>query len=171
MNQDHIITSRKYEAGRKKSLPDILIDIARFGDKLLESLKDAVSFFFLLDKTDIKKEEKAASRIIGVLRDLKKEYTEIFRLLVRYITGLLKYKGVEIETISDYIDNRGESMLAQSIDELKEQGRVEGRDQGIERGIEQERRETTRKMLAEGLDIKMISHITGFSLSEIEKLK
>ena len=29
----------------------ILIDIARFGDKLLESLKNAVSFFFLMDKT------------------------------------------------------------------------------------------------------------------------
>jgi predicted transposase/invertase (TIGR01784 family) len=79
----------------KKYIPDfkyILIDIARFGDNLLESLKDAVSFFFLLDKTDIRKKDKAASRIIGILRKLQGEDPEIFKLLGRYITGLLKYK-------------------------------------------------------------------------------
>jgi len=70
---------------------------------------------------------------------------------------------VEIDTINDYIDDRGESMLAQSIDELKEEG--------LKQGIEQERLETTKKMLAEGLDIKMISHISGLSIAEIEKLK
>jgi predicted transposase/invertase (TIGR01784 family) len=74
----------------------ILIDIARYRDKLLESLKDAVSFFFLLDKTDIRKKDKAASRIIGILRDLQGEDPEIFKLLGRYITGLLKYKGVRL---------------------------------------------------------------------------
>ena len=42
---------------------------------------------------------------------------------------------------------------------------------GLKQGIEQERLETTKKMLAEGLDIKMISHISGLSISEIEKLK
>ena len=35
----------------------------------------------------------------------------------------------------------------------------------------QEKLETTRKMLAEGLDMKMISHISGLSITEIEKLK
>jgi len=57
----------------------ILIDIARFGDELLANLKDAVSFFFLLDKTDIRKKDKAAKRIIGILRELRKEDSEIFR--------------------------------------------------------------------------------------------
>ena len=113
----------------RKYIPDfkyILIDIARFGDELLESLKDAISYFFLLDKTDIRRKDKAAIRIIGILRDLRKKDPEIFKLLGRYISGLLKYKGVEIDTINDYIDDRGESMLAQSIDELKEECRVEG---------------------------------------------
>ena len=156
----------------------ILIDIAHFGDELLENLKDAVSYFFLLDKTDIRKKDKAAKRIIGILRKLRNEDPEIFKLLGRYISELLKYKGVEIDTINDYINDRGESMLAQSLDELKE----EGLKQGIEQGIEQERSmqeelrkqeklETTRKMLAEGLDIKMISHISGLSIPEIEKLQ
>jgi len=158
-------------------IPDfkyILIDIARFGDELLINLKDAVSYFFLLDKTDIRKKDKAVKRIVGILRELRKEDSEIFKLLGRYISELLKYKGVEIDTINDYIDDRGESMLAQSIDELKEEGLKQGIEQ--ERSMQEELRkqeklETIRKMLAEGLDIKMISHISGLSIAEIEKLK
>ena len=68
----------------------ILIDIARFSDTLLVKLKDAVSFFFLLDKTDIKKKDKAATRIINILKELKGEDPELFKLLGRYIVGLLK---------------------------------------------------------------------------------
>ena len=55
-------------------------------------------------------------------------------------------------------------------------------EDGVEKGIEQERikqeklrkqekLESAGKMLAEGLSIKMISHITGLSIVEIEKLK
>ena len=128
----------------------------------LIELKDAVSFFFLLDKTEIKKKDKAAKRIIDILKELKGEDPEIFKLLGRYISGLLRYKGIEIDTINDYINERGESMLAQSLDELKEEGRLEGRLEG--------KIETAKNMLAEDLDIKMISHITGLSISEIENL-
>ena len=59
---------------------------------------------------------------------------------------------------------------------------AKGLEQGIGQGIEQERikqeklrkqekLESAGKMLAEGLDIKMISHISGLSIAEIEKLK
>nr|MDA3939053.1 hypothetical protein [Spirochaetia bacterium] len=43
-------------------------------------------------------------------------------------------------------------------------------DDGIKQGREEEHLETARKMLAEGLEIQMISHITGLSITEIEKL-
>ena len=140
----------------------ILIDIARFSDTLLMELKNAVSFFFLLDKTEIKKKDKAARRIIDILKDLRGEDLEIFKLLGRYISGLLRYKGIEIVTINDYLYRGGKSMLAQSLDEWKEEGRLEGKLEG--------KIETAKNMLAEDLDIKMISHITGLSISEIEKL-
>jgi len=167
-------TEKNYFSQQFSDLPDgmlkyvpnfkyILIDICRFDDKLLEKLKDSISFFFLLDKTDIKEKDKAAKRIITHLKELKKSDPEIFKLLGRYITGLLKYKGVEINTINEYISDRGLSMLEQSIDELMEEGREEGR--------EEEKLETAKKMLTENLDVKMISHITGLKISEIEKLK
>lgn len=148
-----------------KSIPNfryILIDIARFSDALLVKLKDAVSFFFLLDKTDTKKKDKASTRIINILKELQSEDPEIFKLQGRYISGLLRYKGIEIVTINDYLNERGESMLAQSLDELKEEGRLEGKLEG--------KMETAKNMLEEGLDIQMISHITGLSISKIEKL-
>ena len=153
----------------RKYIPNfryILIDVARFSDTLLIELKDAVSFFFLLDKTEIKKKDKAAKRIIDILKELKGEDPEIFKLLSRYISGLLRYKGIEIVTINDYLNKRGNSMLAQSLDEWKEEGRLEGKLEGLLEG----KIETAKKMLEEGLDIKMISHITGLSISEIEKL-
>jgi predicted transposase YdaD len=37
--------------------------------------------------------------------------------------------------------------------------------------LKQKDLEIAQKMLAEGLDVKMISHITGLEISEIEKLK
>ena len=72
--------------------------------------------------------------------------------------------------------------MTSAIDTAFEDGIEQGIEQGIEKGIEQERSmqeelrkqeklETIRKMLAEGLDIKMISHISGLSIAEIEKLK
>lgn len=61
-------------------------------------------------------------------------------------------------------------MLAQSLDELKEEGRLEGRLEGKLEGRLEGKIETAKNMLIEDLDIKMISHITGLSISEIEKL-
>ena len=116
-----------------KYIPDfeyILIDINCYDDDMLEDLKDAVSCFFLLDKTNLKERDKAAERIIRILKILKDADKETFNLLGRYITGLLKYKGVEINSINEYINDGGKSMLAQSLDELFEQGIEQGIEQG-----------------------------------------
>jgi predicted transposase/invertase (TIGR01784 family) len=127
-----------------------LIDIARFDDKLLKRLKGAASAFFLLDKTDLTQREKSEKRIVGILKKLIHSNPEIYNLLGRYILELLQYKGVEIPEINDYINDRGESMLAQSMDKLYEQGIEQGIEQGVEQGIEQDKIETARRMLAKG---------------------
>lgn len=112
----------------------LLIDVVRFDDKLLRKLKGAASYFFLLDKTDLTQREIAENRIVGVLKKLIHSNPEIYNLLGSYITGLLQYKGLEIPAINDYINDRGKSMLAQSMDKLIEEGRVEGRVEGMELG-------------------------------------
>lgn len=112
----------------------ILIDIARYDDKMLQGLKDSVAYFFLLDKTDLSKRHDAASRIIRVLRQMREVNPEIFTLLGRYIQGLLEFKGVEINEINSYINDRSDSMLAQSLDELYEEGLEKGREEGRDSG-------------------------------------
>ena len=81
--------------------------------------------------------DEASKRIIGILRELRKTDPEVFTLIGRYISGLLDYKRVEINQINEYIDNRGESMLAQSLDELYEDGIDAGIKKGIQQGLEQ----------------------------------
>ena len=41
---------------------------------------------------------------------------------------------------------------------------------GLKEGRVEGKIETAKNILAEGLNIKMISHITGLSVSEVEKL-
>ncbi len=60
------------------------------------------------------------------------------------------------------------------LEEGREEGRVEERSiQEVLRSqeLKQKDLEIAQQMLAEGLDVKMISHITGLEISEIEKLK
>ena len=112
-----------------------LIDIVRFDDKLLKKLKGAASSFFLLDKTDLTQRETAEKRIVGILKKLIHSNPEIYNLLGRYISELLQYRGIEIPEINEYINDRGESMLAQSMDKLYEQGIEQGLAQGLEQGL------------------------------------
>jgi len=46
----------------------------------------------------------------------------------------------------------------------------QARKDGIEKGIEKNTRETALKMVKNGIEINLISNITGLSVEEIEKL-
>lgn len=145
----------------------VLIDIVRFDDKLLEKLKGAAATFFLLDKTDLTERKEAEKRIIRILNKLIHANPEIYTLLGRYVSELFHYKGLEIPVVNEYINERGESMLAQSLDKLYEQGL----EKGIEQGIELERHETAVRMLSAKADIAFISQVTGLSMEAIQRLK
>ena len=49
--------------------------------------------------------------------------------------------------------------------------RKEGREEGREEGQKEAKLENARRMLEEGLDVKLIRKITGLSRDEVEKLK
>ena len=136
----------------------ILIDENSFSDAFLSELKEAAAYFFLLDKTDIRKREKAEARILGILKELKSKEPEVFELLGRYIAGYLKYRGVESREITEYITERGRPMLLQSMDEMYEQAKKEGLEKGIREGIEEGRREgmleDKKEMLIRQLDLR-----------------
>lgn len=79
----------------KREGDHILIDKRGFSDSLLKKLKNAVAYFFLLDKTDLRKRERAEERIIRILQELEQRDSELFDLLGRYISGLMEYRGAE----------------------------------------------------------------------------
>ena len=154
----------------KKYVPDfeyILVDVNRLDDELLGRLKSEVSYFFLLDKTNLHKVEKASERIQNIFREIKDMYPGLSKLLGRYVLGLLNYKGIEVEQIVDYLsEGGGKSMLAQSIEEI----RREGLEKGIEKG-HKDLLETAKRMLLEGFGVEKIARLTGLSDEEIRKLK
>ncbi len=139
-----------FSGGLEKYVPNlryILIDEQRYSDaELLERGSPAASFFYL-DKADLKNREAAVNRIIDTLNLWKGKDWEIYDLLKRYILGLMQYKGVEITEITDYTDERGIPMLAQSMDELIEQGKEEGLAQGKEQGELLEKRKVLVRQL------------------------
>jgi hypothetical protein len=110
-------------------IPDfeyILIDENSFDDALLLEVESAVGYFFYLDKTNVKEREKAAERIIDVLKRVIEKMPETYEILRRYIIGLLAHRGVEIREVNEYTIERRKPMLAQSMDELREEGKAEG---------------------------------------------
>jgi len=60
------------------------------------------------------------------------------------------------------------------LDQAKKEGRREGIEEGIEKGIEKgikkNTKETALKMKKSGIEISLISNITGLSVEEIEGL-
>ena len=61
--------------------------------------------------------------------------------------------------------------IKNSLDTAREEGRAEGIEQGREEGRAEGMTDVAKAMLKEGMPMKMISKITGLSISEIEKLK
>ena len=146
----------------KKYIPDfkyILVDVNRLDDELLRRLKTEVSYFFLLDKTNLHDVEEASERIRGIFREIKDRYPGLSKLLARYMRGLLNYKGIEVEQIIDYLSEGGRSMLAQSIEEIRQEGMHENQI------------ETAKRMLLEDFGVEKIAKLTGLSVEEIKKLK
>ena len=116
-----------------KYVPDfeyLLIDENLLDDAVLLELENAAAYFFYLDKTNVKQRETAAERIIDVLKKVEEKIPDTYDLLRRYIIGLLAHRGVEIQMVKKYTNERSKPMLAQSMDELKEEGREEGRVEG-----------------------------------------
>ena len=60
--------------------------------------------------------------------------------------------------------------LAAAKEEIKAANKAEGLAEEIEKGKAKERADTAQKMKIKGLDLNLISDITGLSIDEINKL-
>ncbi|NDD31012.1 MAG: hypothetical protein EB084_22385 [Proteobacteria bacterium] len=68
-----------------------------------------------------------------------------------------------------------EDGVLEGLQRGREQGLQEGRQQGLEQGMDLgsvgARRETARRLLAEGLDVALVARSTQFSEAEVEALR
>ena len=132
--------------------------------------------FFSLDKTNLHEVKKASERIRTIFRELRNQDPVLTKLLGRYMLGLLNYKEIEAEQVVDYLsEGGGKSMLAQSIEEIRQEaikeGREEGIAEGVAKGVAKGHKEIAKRMLSEGFSVEKIASLTDLSGEEIKKLK
>ena len=97
---------------------------------------------------------------------------EKIRKVITFLRYYLRFENPEmIAKFEQGIAVLTESNTKMGIEEfLLDQAKKEGRQQGIEEGIEKGIRETALKMKKSGIDVDLISNITGLSIDEIGKL-
>ncbi len=91
--------------------------------------------------------------------------------------AVLKMSPQERKAYERFLLNRMDER--ESIESAKEEGREEGLKEGREEGLKEGREKghyeekltTARAMLAENLDIALISKVTGLSITEIQRLE
>ena len=76
-----------------------------------------------------------------------------------------------IETLKDYREEGLKEGLEKGMNKGLQQGRKEGRAEGIAEGEAKGKAETALAMLANGLDIALVSKCTGLSQQQIEELQ
>jgi len=101
------------------------------------------------------------SNINKIINLLKTEKPEVIILFRRWINDLLGYKDKTINESISELEETGE-MLATALKKHDEKL--------IKEVIETKALDTAKKMLAEGLDISLISRITGLSEKKIREL-
>ena len=83
---------------------------------------------------------------------------EIFNLIKKDNTTPQEYARMKDEYANEeYIRNKSEKAERKGI------------KKGIQKGIQQEKQENVKMMLKEGIEVKLIAKITGFSVQEIDK--
>ena len=72
--------------------------------------------------------------------------------------------------IKNSLDTASKEGFTKGKIEGKAEGFVEGMEKGMEKGKAEGRADTAKKMKIKGLDLNLISDITGLSIEEIKKL-
>jgi len=131
----------------------------------LKKLDNLVSVLFELECSDIEESSEIIKKIIKIL---KKDIipVELQNNFSRWIKAASFLNKINID-ISKLDESEVNTMLATQIRQLEEKALERGKLEGIEKG----KSETAKKLLECGVDIRIISNTTGFSVDELEKMK
>ncbi|UZE38190.1 Rpn family recombination-promoting nuclease/putative transposase [Wolbachia endosymbiont of Drosophila pseudotakahashii] len=158
----------------------IFIELPKFPNNKEDQLENIVEkwvyFFRYADETS----EEELEKIIGSDVIIKKAYEE----LNRFNWSEKEFIAYEQE-IKRILDEQ--AVLAQKLDDAREEGKEEGREEGIlighekgreegiqigeEKGEKQAKIAVAKNSLKAGVSIDVIAEITGLSIDEIQKLR
>ena len=122
------------------------------------SFKDKKAIFDRLEKM---------AKKANMTPEERRQYEEEWKIYNDY------FNTIESAEKKGYIDGIEEGRAegrAEGREEGRAEGRAEGREEGRAEGELNALRKTAQTMKMEGLDIQLISRITGLNFEEIEKL-
>ncbi len=122
-----------------------------------DSVKDSIKVFASLGA-------ESPEEIAKILKTEDGRYDKEVKMFSDYFE---EYKNSNV-CINPYDQ---EKLAREEREYFAEEARKEGLQDGIKRGIEENTVKTIKAMLKEGLDKKVISKITGYSIAEINNLK
>jgi predicted transposase/invertase (TIGR01784 family) len=160
---DHIILDRESREHDLKDLYFTFIELPKFKKeniKELETMEEKWCYFF-----------KHAHEPDNIIR-LIESSDEIIK---RAYDALEAHNWTEVE-LRAYDASEKVAMDARAREsyvrqEAREEALQEGMEKGMEKGIEKGRAEIAQRMLSEGLNIGLISKVTGLSEEEIGRLR
>ena len=170
----------------KRYIPNyeyLLYDISEYtddeikGSAYLRIMLTVLRDIFTKDETEIYKTFEKAAEYIKELEN-KQSGIEYFETMMRYIfsarTDLTKETANEIMSKLETTYPEGSELLMTLAQAFREEGKEEGIMKGMERGMEVGARkkelELVRNALNEGIEIELISKLTGLTKGEIDKI-
>lgn len=170
----------------KRYIPNyeyLLYDISRYtddeikGNAYLRIMLTVLRDIFTKDEAEIYKTFMKAVEYIKELEN-KQSGIEYFETMMRYIfsarTDLTKETANEIMSKLETTYPEGSELLMTLAQAFREEGKEEGIMKGMERGMEVGARkkelELVRNALNEGIEIELISKLTGLTKDEINKI-
>jgi predicted transposase/invertase (TIGR01784 family) len=183
---------RDYQSGQEHfpgNLLDftyILFDVVRYSEEDLHRAANMVSSVFYLDQTvDPSELVDRLKKLAGVMKEMDPEQ---FRQIIVWLRNVIKRKlpkplQNEIDRVLDETEllevEKMITNIERTLDEMQkaaeargmEKGRMKGKVEGKLEGKLEGKVETARAALMEGLNVEIVSKITGLTLETVLELK
>ncbi|SHM97891.1 Rpn family recombination-promoting nuclease/putative transposase [Mucilaginibacter sp. OK098] len=152
--------------------------ITEQNDVELEASNNPFAMAILSAKLAISRQSLDDQRLFDLAYDLakrllnKKMPKDKIRKVMNFLRHYPRFENPEMfSKFEKEISILTEGSTTMGIEEfLLDQAKKEGLEKGIEKGIEKNTIDTALKMKESGLDLSLISNITGLSIKKIEKL-
>jgi len=170
---EHVILDKKTQERDLDKFSFTFVDLIKFDEQRAKSVDQLTLeekfYYFLKHAEDI--DPQVLSTLIGQDKIIKKAFHELERF--GWSEEEMRMYDAEVKRLWDnqamlnFAIEKGEK---RGLRKGRKEGIKKGRTEGIKEGKQAREKEIARQMLAKGLDINLISEVTGLTPSEISQL-